>query len=58
MCESWRKVDLIVAACTWQGSEEGRQHQLEGKEDKESEGNRLLVTIITTYYCFAVADSA
>jgi hypothetical protein len=44
------KVGLILAACTWQGSEEGRQHQVEGKEEnKESEGNQWLVTIIT--YC-------
>jgi len=45
------KVGLIVAACTWQGSEEGRQHQFEGKEEEGSEGNRRLVTIVSTYYC-------
>jgi hypothetical protein len=46
------KVGLIVAACTWQESEEGRQHQIEGEEEEdESEGNRRLVTIVGTYYC-------
>jgi hypothetical protein len=50
------KVGLIKAACTWQGSEEGRQHQVEGKEDKESEGNQRLVTIIGTYYCSCQLD--
>jgi hypothetical protein len=47
------KVGLIVAACTWQGSE-GRQHQIEGKKEDgegESEGNWRLVTIFGTYYC-------
>jgi len=37
---------LIVTACTWQGSEGGCQHQVEGKEEEESEGNWWLVTVI------------
>lgn len=44
------KVSLIVVACTWQGLEGGRQHQIEGKEDEESKRNQPLVTIVGTYY--------
>jgi hypothetical protein len=34
------KVGLILAACTWQGSEEGRQHQMKEEEEEEEEVNR------------------
>jgi len=49
--ESW-----ILAACTWQESKEGCQHQVRGRRGRE-ERNRQLVTIIKLG-CTTAYDSA